>query len=107
MLGHEMLSSIAATPSASLRTRATSTYSSSVTPQMLTNTVAPRSRSSGSRSATKRCTPMPCSPMAFSMPPGVSTMRGGGWPSRSLRNRPFTHTPPSELRSTTSPYSSP
>ena len=28
----------------------------------------------------KRCTPMPCRPIAFSMPDGVSTMRGGGVP---------------------------
>ena len=47
MFGHEMFSSIAATPSASDSTFATSTYSSSVVPQMLTNTVAPAARSSG------------------------------------------------------------
>ena len=34
------------------------------------------------------------------MPAGVSTMRGGGWPSRSVRNRPLTATPPSDARST-------
>ena len=39
---------------------------------------------------------MPCRPMAFSMPAGVSTMRGGGWPSRSARNSPLTATPPSD-----------
>ena len=44
---------------------------------MLTTTVAPSRRSSGSLSATKRWTPIPCSPIAFSMPAGVSTMRGG------------------------------
>ena len=60
--------------------RATSAYSSIVVPQTLTMTRAPRSRSSGSFSLTKRCTPMPCRPMALSMPAGVSTMRGGGWP---------------------------
>ena len=43
MFGHEMFSSSAATPSASDRIRASSTYSSSVLPQMLTMTVA-RSR---------------------------------------------------------------
>ena len=36
MFGHEMFSSIAATPSASDRMRDTSTYSSSVVPQTLT-----------------------------------------------------------------------
>jgi hypothetical protein len=107
MFGHEMLSSSAATPSASDSTRATSTYSSRVVPQMLTKTVTPRARSSGSFSATNRWTPMPCRPIAFSMPAGVSTMRGGGWPSRSARNRPLTATPPSDARSTTSAYSVP
>ena len=75
--------------------RASSTYSSIVVPQTLTKTMARRSRSSGSFSRTNRCTPMPCSPMAFSMPAGVSTMRGGGCPSRSARNSPLTATPPS------------
>ena len=54
MFGHEMFSSIAATPSASERMRDTSTYSSSVVPQMLTMTVALRARSSGSFSSMKR-----------------------------------------------------
>ena len=48
MFGHEMFSSMAATPSASERIRETSTYSSSVVPQTLTMTVARRARSSGS-----------------------------------------------------------
>ena len=43
-----------------------------------------------------RWTPMPCRPIAFSMPDGVSTMRGGGCPSRSARNSPLTATPPSD-----------
>ena len=30
---------------------------------------------------------MPCRPMAFSMPAGVSTMRGAGWPSRSVEEQ--------------------
>ena len=38
---------------------------------------------------------MPCRPIALSIPDGVSTMRGGGCPSRSARNRPLTATPPS------------
>ena len=70
MFGQEMFSSIAATPSASDRIRATSTYSSSVVPQMFTMTVAPRARSSGSFSSMKRWTPIPCRPMAFNMPGG-------------------------------------
>src|SRR3984893_4490533 len=107
MFGHEMLSSMAATPSASDRMRASSTYSSMVVPQMLTMTVACLTRSSGSFSSTNRWTPMPCSPMAFSMPAGVSTIRGGGWPSRAVRNSPLTATPPSEARSTVSAYSTP
>src|SRR6476646_8983194 len=66
MVGHEMFSSMAATPSASDRMRETSAYSSSVVPQTFTMTVAWRARSSGSFSSTKRRTPMPCKPMAFS-----------------------------------------
>ena len=107
MFGQEMFSSIAATPSASDRIRASSTYSSSVVPQMLTKTTARRRRSSGSFSSMNRCTPMPCRPMAFSIPDGVSTMRGGGCPSRAFRNNPFTATPPSDGGSTASAYSTP
>ena len=107
MFGHEIFSSMAPTPSASERMRDTSTYSSSVTPHTLTITTACRSRSFGRRSRTNRCTPMPWSPMAFSMPAGVSTMRGGGCPSRSVRNKPFTATAPSLERSTTRSYSRP
>src|SRR6185503_4839883 len=99
--------SSAATPSASERILASSTYSSSVVPQMLTMTDAPSRCSSGSFSAMNRWTPMPCRPIALSMPDGVSTMRGGGCPSRSARNSPFTATPPSDDRSTMSPYSTP
>ncbi len=50
---------------------------------------ARRARSSGSFSSTNRRTPMPCRPIAFSMPAGVSTIRGAGCPSRSARNSPF------------------
>ena len=107
MFGQEMFSSMAATPSASDRIRVTSTYSSIVVPHTFTMTVAPRARSSGSFSRTKRCTPMPCRPMAFSMPAGVSTIRGGGCPARSLRKSPLTTTAPSEERSTTPAYSTP
>ena len=64
--------------------------------------VAPARAVRAASRATNRCTPMPCRPIAFSMPAGVSTMRGGGWPSRSARNRPLTATPPSVERSTTS-----
>src|SRR3954470_1371894 len=45
--------------------------------------------------------------MAFSIPAGVSTIRGGAWPSRSARNRPLTATPPRLARSTMSLYSTP
>ena len=48
MFGHEMFSSMAATPSASERMRDTSAYSSIVLPQTLTITTAPSARSSGS-----------------------------------------------------------
>ena len=107
MFGHEMFSSMAATPSASERMRDTSAYSSIVLPQTLTITTAPSARSSGSVSCTKRWTPTPCRPIAFSMPAGVSTIRGGAWPSRSVRNRPFTQTAPSVARSIAAPYSTP
>ena len=68
---------------------------------------APRRAARAASRATNRCTPMPCRPIAFSMPAGVSTIRGGGWPSRSARNSPLTATPPSVDRSTTSAYSTP
>ena len=42
--------------------------------------------------------------MAFNIPAGVSTMRGGGWPSRSARNNPLTAIPLSEARSTASAF---
>src|SRR5262245_42914974 len=45
--------------------------------------------------------------MALSIPEGVSTMRGGGWPLRSVRNRPFTAIAPSDDKSTTELYSTP
>ena len=107
MLGHEMLISMAATPSASDRIRAISAYSSTVEPQMLTMTTARRRRRAGSFPATKARTPMPCRPMALSMPLGVSTMRGGACPSRASRNSPLTATAPSADRSTRSAYSTP
>ena len=107
MFGHEMFSSSAATPSTSDRMRETSTYSSIELPHTLTMTTAPRRRSSGIFSRMNRCTPMPCRPIALSMPEGVSTIRGGGCPSRSFRNRPFTTTAPSDDRSTMSAYSRP
>ena len=107
MLGHEMFSSMAPTPSASDRMRDTSTYSSSVVPQTFTTTVALRARSSGNFSLTNRRTPMPCNPMAFNIPAGVSTMRGAACPSRSDRKSPLTAIAPSDERSTTSAYSTP
>src|SRR5438270_4252176 len=45
--------------------------------------------------------------MALSIPAGVSTIRGAGWPSRSAKNSPLTATAPSDARSTTSAYSTP
>src|SRR5262245_15365209 len=74
---------------------------------MLTITVARSCRSSGSFSRMKRWTPIPCRPIAFSMPDGVSTMRSGGWPSRSLRKSPLVTNAPSVVRSTAPAYSSP
>ena len=107
MFGQEMFSSIAATPSASDSMRDTSTYSSIVVPHTLTITVAPRARSSGIFSSMNRCAPIPCRPIAFSMPAGVSTIRGAGWPSRALRNSPLDTIAPRVDRSTTSAYSTP
>ena len=51
MFGHEMFSSIAATPSGVRENPWTSKYSSSVVPQMLTMTVVPRARA---RAASRR-----------------------------------------------------
>ena len=39
---------------------------------------------------------MPCRPIAFNIPAGVSTIRGGGCPSRSARNSPLVAMPPSD-----------
>ena len=71
--------------------RDTSTYSSIVVPQTLTITVAPRARSSGIFSSMKRRAPIPCRPIAFSMPDGVSTMRGAGCPSRAFEKQALRH----------------
>src|SRR6266511_3512816 len=102
MFGHEMFSSMAATPSQSESIRDTSAYSSSDVPQTLTMTRAPSSRSRGSFSRTNRWTPIPCKPIALSMPDGVSAMRGGTWPSRSVKNSPLTTAPLIIYASTTS-----
>ena len=49
----------------------------------------------------------PMTRLGRGMPAGVSTMRGAGCPSRSVRNSPFMATPPSIERSTSSAYSTP
>src|SRR5207237_6497854 len=69
--------------------------------------VAPAARRTGRFSSSIRREPIPCSPIAFSMPAGVSTMRGAGCPSRAERKSPFETMAPSVDRSTTSAYSTP
>src|SRR3989304_343079 len=88
--GQEMLISMPLTPSTSFRMRASSPYSSSVLPQILTRMAGPRPRSSGNFPSMNRLTPISCSPMALSIPEGVSQMRGGGQPGRGFRYSPLT-----------------
>ena len=84
-LGQEMLISRPAIPGAPSQMRATSAYSSTVSPHTFTSSAVSCFRSRGSTSLTKAWIPMPCSPIAFSRPEGVSAIRGGGAPSRGSR----------------------
>jgi len=106
-LGQEMLASKAATPGAPSSLRATSAYSSQVRPTTLTMTGTPRRASQGRSSASRRSTPGFSSPMELSIPAGVSTVRGGGFPGQGSRDVPFTTTAPRAVRSTRSAYSRP
>ena len=83
--GQEMFTSMADTPSAWSRIFDSSPYSSSELPQMFAITIFPRARTAGSFSARKRRMPTSWRPIAFSMPDGVSQIRGGGHPSRGSR----------------------
>ena len=97
MFGHEMLSSIAATPSSSDRMRATSQYSSMRRAADVDDDhgapIAQLRQLLARRTGARRC---PAGRSRSACRTGVSTMRGGGCPSRSARNSPLTATPPSD-----------
>ncbi len=89
-LGHDILTSMAATPACPSSLLATSAYSSIVSPNMLATTLVSIPSSRGSFSEMNASTPTFCRPMALSIPHGVSTMRGAGLPCRGFRESPFT-----------------
>src|SRR5512144_1738021 len=74
---------------------------------MFTMTAVSNRLRKGSLSRRNTSTPGFSRPIAFSMPDGVSQMRGGGLPGIGFRDIPFTITPPSRFRSTNSANSSP
>src|SRR5512143_1899730 len=74
---------------------------------MFTMTAVSNRLRKGSLSRRNTSTPGFSRPIAFSMPDGVSQMRGGGLPWIGFRDIPFTITPPSRFRSTNSANSSP
>jgi len=98
--GLDAFSSSATMPGAPSRRAAQAANSSALSPQKLAMTRAPAAWSAGRRSRRKASTPMFWRPMAFSMPPGVSTNRGGGLPSAGARESPFTPIAPIDARST-------
>ena len=97
MFGHEMFSSMAATPSASVSTLVTSTYSSMVVPQTLTKT-------RGAALAEQRQLLLDEAMHADALQADRVDHAGGRLddarrrrgPSRSVMNRPLTQTPPSD-----------
>ncbi len=107
MFGHEMFSSSAATPSTSDRIFASSTYSCSVVPQMFTMTTAPRGAQLGHLLGDE------------AMHADALQADGVQHAGRRLddarrrmsfalgEEQPFTATPPSDDRSTSSAYSVP
>ena len=107
MFGQEMFSSIACTPSASDRMRATSTYSSSVVPQMLTMTTA--------RARAQLGQALGDEPVHADALQADGVQHAGRRFDDARRRMPFalgeeqplTATPPSDARSTTSAYSTP
>ncbi len=70
-------------------------------------TVAPTLSSHGSSTSLRCATPGFCNPIEFSMPDGVSQMRGVALPSQPLRETPFVVTAPSRATSTNAAYSIP
>ena len=98
-LGHEMLTSIAETPSA-LRSRwARRWYSSTLPPAIDTTARAPRSRSQARSWSMKASMPGPCSPIELSMPLGVSAIRGVARPDRGRSMIDLVTTAPIAVRS--------
>ena len=104
--GQEMLSSKKSTGDSRSRST-TSTYSSSLWPQTLTTTRVSNCFKKGKSRLRNTSTPGFCRPIAFSMPLGVSAMRGVGLPAHGTAATPLVTTAPSLFKSTNSLYSSP
>ena len=78
-----MLTSIAVTPAESDRRAASSAYSSTVPPAIETTARAPLDSSHGRSRCRNASMPGPCRPIEFSIPLGVSAIRGVGLPARA------------------------
>ena len=96
--GHEALISIPAIRGCGDTCAASSAYCSGAVPKALAITTTPAG-SAGSFSSRKAFTPTFSMLMAFSMPEGVSPMRGGGFPKRGSRVRLLATKPPILSRS--------
>src|SRR6202167_6226416 len=80
--GQEMLTSMAVTPAESDRRAASSAYSSTVPPAIETTARALLDSSHGRPRCRNAAVPGPCRPIEFSIPLGVSAIRGVGLPAR-------------------------
>ena len=106
-LGQEMLTSIPLTVFSLLNCLASSAYSSTVSPAMLTMAGISSFARKGSAVFKKASNPSFCRPIELIMPEGVSTIRGGGFPSLAIRVTLLVMIPPSLFRSKKSAYSLP
>ena len=92
--GQEILTSIALMPDTERSFRARVEYSSTVSPAIETITRAFCSTRYGTSFARKASIPGPCKPIEFSIPLGVSAIRGVGRPARALDITDLVTTPP-------------
>ena len=97
--GHEMLTSSAAIPGSWRSRWASFWYSCTDPPAMETTVRMPRSRSHRRSLAMNSSTPGPCRPIEFSIPDGVSAIRGVGRPERALSMIDLVTTAPIAVRS--------
>src|SRR5690348_14070320 len=84
-LGQDTFSSRAATAGCAPMRRTAAAYSPGDQPPTLTTSGTPSSARRGRWSSQKRSSPGLASPIEFTIPAGVSTIRGGGLPSRGRR----------------------